>query len=492
MSDARPPTPPQALTMQVTLTVTAGPHKGRQFTFSGHDTFLVGRSRQAHFRLPGKDKQLSRLHFLVEINPPHCRLVDLGSRNGTFVNDQKVTVSELKDGDQISFGQTTLRVAVEGLPVAVFEPEAAGTAFVPPGLGAEPPAPAARAAPPDPARPAPVASLCGAPAPPKSREVRRPVAAETTAPGARVRGAGDCTRLPPAEADASASGPAEPDPAPNPAQGFPGYQVIRELGRGGTGGVYLARCVADGSLVAVKAITPAVAASAAMVERFLREADILRQLNHANIVAFREMGEAANQLYLVMEYVPGPDARQVLRQSGPLAVGRAVRWTCQVLEALQYAHARGFVHRDIKPANVLIAPAEGREVAKLADFGLARVYQASRLSGLTMAGDVGGTLAFMAPEQITNFRDVAPAADQYGAAAALYYLLTGQFLFDLPTLVPQQLVAILQEEPVPIRSRRPDVPEALADAIHRGLAKEPKDRFPDVGAFRQALLPFAD
>src|SRR6516162_2839268 len=97
--------------MRVTLTVTAGPHKDRVFMFAGHDTFLVGRSKRAHFRLPVKDRYFSRVHFLVEVNPPHCALLDMGSRNGTYVNGERVTRRALNDGDQVRAGRSVLRVA---------------------------------------------------------------------------------------------------------------------------------------------------------------------------------------------------------------------------------------------------------------------------------------------------------------------------------------------------------------------------------------------
>src|ERR1700722_7867889 len=98
--------------MSVRLTVTAGPHSGRTFAFTGHDTFVVGRSKKAHFRLPEKDEYFSRIHFLVEVNPPRCRLLDLGSTNGTAVNGRKVSVADLAHGDLIQGGQTAIRVDV--------------------------------------------------------------------------------------------------------------------------------------------------------------------------------------------------------------------------------------------------------------------------------------------------------------------------------------------------------------------------------------------
>src|SRR5436189_104546 len=138
-----------------------------------------------------------------------------------------------------------------------------------------------------------------------------------------------------------------------------------------------------------------------------------RELRHPHIVGFRDMGEVGGQLYFAMEFVRGSDAHRLLKTHTLLPIGRAVGLVCQLLEALEYAHAKGFVHRDIKPANLLVEEAGGREVPKLADFGLARVYQTSQLSGLTMMGDVGGTVAFMAPEQITHYREAKPPVDQY-------------------------------------------------------------------------------
>src|SRR5207248_11205826 len=99
--------------MRISLTVTAGPHEGTVFTFAGHDTFIVGRSKRAHFRLPVKDRYFSRVHFMIEVNPPHCRLMDLKSRNGSYVNGERVTTADLKHGDQIKAGKTILRVSVD-------------------------------------------------------------------------------------------------------------------------------------------------------------------------------------------------------------------------------------------------------------------------------------------------------------------------------------------------------------------------------------------
>ncbi len=439
--------------LRVTITVIAGPHQGKVFEFEGHDTFLVGRSKQAHFRLPQKDEYFSRVHFVVEVNPPHCRLMDMGSTNGTYVNNQRVGVADLRDGDLIQGGQTVLRVSV------------ASAAGVEPTV---PPAPAltVESLPPTPPA-AGVCPSCGAPV----------------------------------EADAAGAAPlcvvctaaAQKQP-----QEIPGYRIVRELGRGGMGVVYLAVHQAGGHVVALKTIRPLVEVKKTEVERFLREANILRQLSHPHIVTFRDMGEAKGRLFFAMDYVKGTDASRLIKQQGTLPVPRAVTMVCQMLEALAYAHGSGIVHRDIKPANLLITDCglgfadstPQAEMALLADFGLARTYQASQLSGLTMMGQMGGTVAYMPPEQITHFRQAKPPVDQYAAAATLYYLLTARHLFDFPREQTKQLMLILQEEPIPLRTRRPDVPEGLAQAVHRALAKDAAKRFADAEALRQALLPW--
>jgi eukaryotic-like serine/threonine-protein kinase len=415
---------------RVTFSVISGPHQGKVFRFSGHDTFIVGRSRRAHFRLPSDDRYFSRFHFMVEVNPPRCILMDMGSRNGTWVNDERVKTAELKDGDLIRGGHTTLRVSVK---------LASSSALLL--------------------------------TPPPGTEAPRP----------------DEESI-----DSAPSIPLPPQLLANPR--FPslsGYEILRELGRGGVGVVYLARRNADRTTVALKTIRPVAEVESTEVERFLREAEILKQLRHPYIVRFEEMYESAGLLCFSMEYVEGPDAAQVLRVDGAFAIGRAVSITCQILEALQHAHERGFVHRDIKPANILLTQIKGREEVRLVDFGLARVYQASALSGLTLLGETGGTLPFMAPEQINQFRESPPSVDQYAAAATLYNLLTDRFVYDLPATYHAALLMILSDETVPIRSRRPEVPDELARIIHRSLTRDPAKRFANAEELRRALLPYA-
>ncbi len=417
------------VTGSVSLVVVEGAHAGARFTFPGHDLFLVGRSRRCHFHLPEKDPYVSRIHLLIEANPPNARVLDMHSHNGTYVNGDRVDVADLHDGDRLKAGRSVFRVEV-----AADE------------------------------------STADAPALPASEPTRPRIAT-----------------LP----EISGIGSADAEPAVELPH-IPGYRLTRELGHGAMGRVYQGVRETDGFAVAVKAIRPPVSGNQNDIHRFLREAEILQQLHHPAIVRYLALGSTLELLFFVMEYVSGTHLEHVLREKGRLPVKTAVRLILPVLDALAYAHARGFVHRDVKPGNVLLTRRpDGRKAVKLVDFGLAKVYQMSKVSGVTLAGETGGTPAYMAPEQITDFRGVKPPADQYSAAALLYHMLTGQEPYDLPAAMPAALLVILNQEPVPLRKRVPELPEGLAKVVHRGLAREPAERYPDVTEFASALWPYA-
>lgn len=415
--------------MKVVLEVIEGPHAGHRWEFRNHDNFIVGRSSQAHFRLPSTDMTFSRFHFLIEMNPPNCRLIDMASRNGTFLNGKPVSVAMLADGDEIRGGASRFLVKIEA----------------------------------------------------EDSEELGILSSQWSMPRLAITGQRpeDGKTAPASVADDEELVSVGP------------YEILSELGRGGMGIVYKARHKETGKIRALKTIRPAVFASDSILARFLREVSILRRLRHPNIVEYRDFGHDQGRLYMAMEYVHGANAYKLRKRAGgKLPIPLAIEIGCQVLDALGYAHAQGFIHRDIKPRNILVTRRDGAVLVKVADFGLGRIYQDSPMSGLSFTGEIAGTAGYLPPEQVTDFRGTDARADQYALGATLYHLISGHKIHDYPQNLAQQLLMILQEEPAPIRQRNPEIPEPLAAAIHRALARNPADRYADVIAMKQAMEPF--
>ncbi len=260
-----------------------------------------------------------------------------------------------------------------------------------------------------------------------------------------------------------------------------GYEVVRRLGAGAMGAVYVARHPNLPKDVALKVLAPGLVASAESRARFAREAEVLCRLDHPNIAAVRDRGEEGDVVYLVMDLVRGPDLEAVLAEQGALAPERAVAVVEGVAAALDHAHDQGLVHRDVKPANVLLRDAgTPGERAVVTDFGIVRDLDAARLTEV----GVPVTYAYAAPEQ---FAGTTPdrRTDVYALGALLFELLTGRRAFDAD--LPAALVAASLYGPVPDpRALRPDLPAALAEVCRRAMAKEPADRFPTAGALAAA------
>ena len=289
--------------------------------------------------------------------------------------------------------------------------------------------------------------------------------------------------------------PAKPAPATHEMPALPkavpqieGYEPGEEIGRGALGKVYQGRQTSDGSRVAIRTIRPAPAATQVEIDRFLMAMHKLEALRHPLIVPVLASGLAGTRPYIVSEFVIGPSADQFVIERGPVAVRAAVLMMIQALEGLAHAHSEGFVHGSIKPSNLLIGKYGEKRRVKVAEFGLVRAFDESNLGGRTMLGERPGSLHFVAPEQLSHVREPNPAADQFTAAATLYYLLTGKPIYDLPESATKAIAKILGADPVPIAKRREDVPEQLAKTIHKALAREPAARFADVNEFRQALI----
>jgi serine/threonine-protein kinase len=265
---------------------------------------------------------------------------------------------------------------------------------------------------------------------------------------------------------------------------FAGYTIIRRLGAGGMGQVYLAQHPRLPRRDALKVLPGDVSANLEFRQRFNREAELAASLYHEHIVGVHDRGEYDGQLWISMDYVEGTDAAQLLRSQYPSGMPRndVVEIISAVADALDHAHSRGLLHRDIKPANILLGDATPRRRILLADFGIAR--ELGEISGLTATNMTLGTTAYCAPEQLRG-GDLDAQADQYALGCTAFHLLTGRapFQHSNPAVV---ITHHLSEPPPPVSERRPELAD-LDAVIAKAMAKDPNERYATCADFASAL-----
>ena len=392
------------------------------------------------------DRFFSRNHCLLEINPPQSFLRDLGSTNGTFVNGQRVREAYLQNGDRIQGGETILIVEVTATVNRQLSETTQDTLE---------------------SRPVMVMVEC--------LNCGRREQAQASAADEKLTFLCEDCRI-------------ELKRSP---QSVPGYETVKLLGRGGMGCVMLARQQETGRAVAIKTLLPEFAVSDKAMRRFMREIDVAAALKHKNIVEFIDRGTHNGVVYLVSEFVEGADASKLAEtRGGRLTYNDGISIISQALDALSYAHAQGYIHRDFKDQNILVGGESPNFTAKLTDFGLAKSFTQSGMSGVTMAGEMAGTLAYMPPEQLRNFRDVKPQSDIYAVGMTAFSLLTGSLALDLTrkTSVNDTIRAIFEQPCIPLRQRAPHIPQPVCDIIDRALAKDATQRWQSAGAMRMALM----
>jgi len=286
-------------------------------------------------------------------------------------------------------------------------------------------------------------------------------------PGATA--AGDATTVPPFLAN------------------HPRYRVLKFLGAGGMGSVFLAEHRVMERLVALKVINPELIARPGVVERFRRETRAAANLGHPNIVAAYDAETAGNAHFLVMEYVPGSDLASALSQQGALPVQHACDYVSQAARGLQHACEHGMVHRDIKPHNLMLT--EGGQV-KILDFGLTHIVtETMSVDSSTSPGTILGSIDYMAPEQAVDPSAADIRSDIYSLGCTLYFLLAGHPPFPSGSLF-QKVKAHAEQAPPEITGVRGDVPSGLAEVLGRMLAKDPAARFQTPLEVVAALAPW--
>jgi serine/threonine protein kinase len=281
-----------------------------------------------------------------------------------------------------------------------------------------------------------------------------------------------------------------PDMLPPGLGDHPDYRVIRELGRGGMGVVYLAHNQLMDRDEVLKVMGRHIIEKPGVLERFLREIRAVARLRHPNIVTAYSAFRLPDSIVFAMEYVDGYDLSKLVKTKGPLSVAHASYFIHQAALGLQHAHEEGMVHRDIKPGNLMLSRKGDRATIKVLDFGLAKATREQPLDrGLTQEGQMLGTPDYIAPEQTLDAQKADIRADIYSLGCTLYYLLKGG-----PPFQGSSLFEVLQShqsrEPRPLDLVRADVPAELTTVVARMMAKQPENRFQTPAEVAKALVPF--
>jgi hypothetical protein len=394
-------------------------------------------------RAPGEDgcaiddAALSRRHCAVANEAGRLAVEDLGSRNGTFVNGERVVRKHLRPGDEIEIGES--RVIVRAPRSTETVPANTTEIWRAEGL----------------------CMLCGVVIPEedlasgRAQKAREGLICELCLEVALV-----------------------------PGRTLGGYRIIERIGFGGMAEVYRAEQVSSGRIAAIKTLLDPQNASDNERARFVQEAKASARLEHPNLVRIFDAGEESGIAYIIMECIEGEDLADILDRRGRLEVAASLDVVLDITAALAYAHSHGVIHRDVKPANIIIDRVWGR--ARLLDLGVAKIHDLSEASRLTQR-DMGiGTLEYAAPEQIQSARDVDDRADVYSLGATLYRMVVGVRPFTATRQI--DLARAVLDDPL----EWPEfamgaVPKALRDVIEVAMAKKPRQRHASAGELRAAL-----
>jgi eukaryotic-like serine/threonine-protein kinase len=461
---------------KVTIDVSNTQGRKRIFSYEDHDTFMVGRMSDCHVCIED-DTYLSRHHFILEVNPPHARLQDLGSLNGTYVNGKKVggrNVTEtpeealarykfpwvdLKNGDVISTGDTTFQMIIQ-TPDRVTGPIRCQKC----GRDVSNESGAARGG-------TYICESCQ-----KSAEA---------SPFDLLQQFLDESRLNRPAVAGRINNTARLGFSENEAMNFADWDIVRVLGAGAFGASYHIMHRATKKQAALKLMLPRTAAGKDVQESFLRDTQEVQKIKHHNIIEVFESGYRNGIFYFVMEYCNVGNL-ETLRRGGKVQTTFMVLSMLQVLEALTMAHNEGHIHRGIKPQNILLHSMDNNLVTRLSDFGLTRSFIRNGLSGMTVTGSSVGSYPYTPREQVVDFRYSRPETDIWALGATMYNLMTGEFPRNF-SHGKDPLDVILNGDIIPILQRDPSIPVDIAEIIDHAVRNDPAERYQHAGEMLSAL-----
>ena len=518
---------------KITIEIIKGEGAGQKFEYEDAERIFVGRQADCGIVLP--EKTVSRYHCLLDINPPTVKLQDFGSLNGTFLNDVKIGQRErdksweeasrdahkeyeLHDGDVIGIGKKCrLKCTVEEPDIMAISgawdgtmPEADEDEENPAAydgidlMGNEGAAEESEAVPEGPIETAEKERSEAADWPEEAEEkTGKEQGADSEAEPEEAPEEEPEQNNPKHDEEmdkilgellmAILGGKQERPVGPSPVEGF---DKIALLGKGGMGEVWKVRENKTGKLYALKTMLPQIAGDKKARDMFLREAKLTEFLDHENVVRTYKTGFSNNVYYILMDICEGGSVDDLMkRYGGKLPFNLATFIILQALEGLEYVHnvpvqaeivkrglfggrreklmdAKGLVHRDFKPGNIFLMDKSDHPVAKVADFGMAKAFQAAGFTTMSSEGMVKGTVPFMPRQQALDCRFAKPEVDVWAAAASYYYMLTGQFPKNFRQGVNMWQI-LVTESATPIRQRDPSVPERLAQVIDRALVERP-------------------
>ncbi|RCJ41620.1 serine/threonine protein kinase [Nostoc punctiforme NIES-2108] len=451
------------MSAKIILTVIQGQLLGQQYIFDCRSSCIIGRSADCNPQLPDDENHrgISRYHCLLDINPPDIRVRDFGSKNGTYINGKNIgqrqrnqTAEEavkfqfpeydLQTGDEINLGHTVFKVSIE-----VHHKEINLPTLIPDDVTVN------------------------------NNPLQQAYFLDIIKYFLNLAESGDRNL-----------------------KAISGYNLVKLLSTSEFGEVYLAQHNQSGKFIALKVMLPAVAANDFAVQMFLRETENTKALQHPHVVQLMDCGFSDIIFFFTMEYCEGGTVWDFMQQlGGRLSVDIAVPIILQILDALEYAHnvelpyvkladgkfgkGKGIVHRDLKPSNIFLTNIDGKLVAKIGDYGLCKAFDLAGLSGQTLTGTQAGTPVFMPRQQVLNFKYAQPEVDIWAVAACLYNMLTGCFPRNF---TGDPFLAVLQNNPIPIRQRDATIMQPLAQVIDLALIDKPEIHFKSAAEFKQALL----